>query len=661
MVKAGYVAMRQFVEVVFNIPIHKSFIYAYDQPVTAGCRVLAPFKNRKLMGAVISVFSQPPAVSYPLKEIHAVVDEKPVFDQKLVDLAAWMSKVYLCALGEALMTMLPGGKRERNTFEVKLNYTPAKQAYELAPQQTRAIATILAEPKGTFYVQGVTGSGKTEVFLQIAKKVIAGGRGVIYLVPEISLIPQMVDTFHHEFKNKMAVLHSGLTGAQRLKEWRKIMDGEILLVIGARSAVFAPVKDLGLIIMDEEHETSYKAGSTPRYHARQLAAYRCEKEGARFVMGSATPSLDAYYRMETEQLVRIELPLRLSGGIMPKIKIVDMKKEKGSLSRELVLRIKEAHDEGRQSILFLNRRGFAYLFFCKSCGFEMKCRYCSVSLTFHKKRNQMICHYCGYRAQPAEVCPECGSLDIGYSGFGTEKIEEELQTVFPDLRIKRIDTDAVRKKEELNKSLAGFYHGEVDVLLGTQMVAKGLNFPGVKLVGIISADQGLQLPDFRSLERTFALILQVAGRAGRMMPDGQVIVQTFKPNHNVILKASRGEFREFYLEEIEMRKMLKFPPFFRLIRLVLRSKEEKQVIQTARKLKGLWEEKVKKQQDSQSIEILGPVECPLAMISNNYRYHCIFRSTHFMKLHGLLKEVVSQFTLPKGVYLEIDVDPISLL
>lgn len=650
--------MRQCVEVVFNIPINKSFTYTLPEgeKVAVGCRVTVPFKNRKLLGGVIALRDQPPNEKYVLKEILAVVDEQPVFDERLLALAHWMSRIYICSLGEALMTMLPGGKRERQTFEIAAPYTAATRDYALAPQQTSAIETIMADMTGKYYVQGVTGSGKTEVFLQVAKKVIAQGRGVIYLVPEISLIPQMIDTFHREFKETMAILHSGLTGAQRLREWRKIMNGETLLVIGARSAVFAPVRQLGLIVMDEEHETSYKAGSTPRYHARQIAAYRCEKEGALFVMGSATPSLDAYYRMETGKLTRVELPERLSGGKMPKIKIVDMKKEKGSLSSTLVKAINEVHEAGRQTILFLNRRGFAYLFFCKSCGFEMKCRHCSVSLTFHKNRNHMVCHYCGYRARPVDVCPECGSLDIGYSGFGTEKIEEELTAVFPHLRICRVDTDTIKKKQDLNKLLAGFYHGEIDIMLGTQMVAKGLNFPGVKLVGIISADQGLQLPDFRSLERTFALITQVAGRAGRMSPDGEVIVQTFKPGHYVINRAARNELKDFYLEEIEMRKLLKFPPFFRLIRIVVRSKNENKVIQTAAKLKAVLEKKAR-----QNIEILGPVECPLAMIAKNYRHHFIFRSTNFIYLHNLIQELLSSFVLPKDVFFEIDVDPISLL
>jgi primosomal protein N' (replication factor Y) len=286
----------------------------------------------------------------------------------------------------------------------------------------------------------------------------------------------------------------------------------------------------------------------------------------------------------------------------------------------------------------------------------MKCRYCSVALTYHKNHNHLVCHYCGYRVRPVDVCPECGSLDIGYSGFGTEKIEEELAAVFPSFKVCRLDTDTIKKKQDLNQMLADFYHGKVDILLGTQMVAKGLNFPGVKLVGIISADQGLQLPDFRSLERTFALITQVAGRAGRMIADGQVIVQTFKPGHNVIRRAARHELKDFYLEEIEMRKVLKFPPFFRLIRIVIRSKTEARVTRTAVQLKAVLESKAR-----HNIEILGPVECPLAMIANNYRHHFIFRSTNFMYLHNLIHELLSSFVLPKDVFFEIDVDPVSLL
>lgn len=373
-------------------------------------------------------------------------------------------------------------------------------------------------------------------------------------------------------------------------------------------------------------------------------------------MGSATPSSDAYFRMENKRLTRLELKERLSGGSMPNIEIVDMKKETGILSTRLISAINESFEENRQTILFLNRRGFAHFFFCNSCGYEMKCRNCSVSLTYHKKRNQMICHYCGFKAQPVEVCPECSSLDIGYVGFGTERIEEEIKTIIPGLILARIDTDAVKKKKELQETLTRFKNREIDLLLGTQMVAKGLNFPGVKLVGIISADVGLQFPDFRALERTFSLIVQVSGRAGRMIPDGRVIVQTFKPQNTVVKRAAKGQLEEFYKEELKMRKLLQFPPFFRLIRIVVRGKDKAKVRRAAEEFSEFCA-----RDKLAEISTLGPVECPLSVIAQNYRFHIIFRSKNIKIVHSMVRKAHSDFVTPRGVYLEVDVDPLSLL
>ena len=651
--------MSIYLDIVFNLPIRKTFTYiaSQDQVIDLGQRVIAPFKNKTLTGYVIDKKKNPPAGITGIKEIKRVIDKLPVFDKKVLELAYWISKIYMCSLGEALSAILPGGKKE-----VQLDYIfdPVsennKKSYNLSEEQKNAIESILKEKKGEFYLYGVTGSGKTEVYINVAKEIIADNRGVIYLVPEISLAHQVVECLSQEFK-KVAILHSGLTASQRLKEWMRIFKGEVNIVIGVRSAVFAPLRNLGLIIVDEEHEGSYKSSSTPRYHARQVAIYRCREEKAICIMGSATPSIEAYYRMKTGKLFSFILSERLSGGKMPEVHIVDMKQENSTFSKKLVEEMKRTHALGRQTILFLNRRGFAYYFHCHSCGYEMKCRNCSVTLTFHKKKWKMICHYCGYSIRPIELCPTCGSLDVGYSGFGTERIEEDIQKIFPNFTIKRIDTDTVRNKKKLKSILVDFRKGRIDILLGTQMVAKGLNFPRVMLVGIISADTGLNLPDFRAAERTFSLIVQVSGRAGRMIPDGKVIIQTYKPDNEAVRLAANMKLDEYYDNELAVRKELGFPPFIRLIRIVFRGKDEDKTFNTAKMFYKL----INNGNKDIDFEILGPSECPIGVLSGNFRFQLIFRARTFSRFHNYLKSLLLSFKPLQSVYLEVDIDPISLL
>ncbi|HOV64462.1 MAG TPA: primosomal protein N', partial [Spirochaetia bacterium] len=419
---------------------------------------------------------------------------------------------------------------------------------------------------------------------------------------------------------------------------------------------FAPVNSLGLIIIDEEHEGSYKSGSTPRYHARQVAMKRALMNHCRLVMGSATPSLEAFHLMDSGRIEKLHLPERLSGGTMPQVQIVDMRGEKYSISDTLAAEMRKAKEEGRQTILLLNRRGFSYFFHCRSCGYEMTCKHCSVSLTYHKARGRMICHYCGYNQKPVDVCPECGSLDVGYSGFGTELIEEEVRSRFPDFVVSRVDTDSTQKRDSLKRILADFKNGKIDVLLGTQMVAKGLNFPGVKLVGIVCADTALHLPDFRALERTFSLIVQVSGRAGRYLSDGKVIIQTFSPDNEAIIRASTGDVDGFFAMELADRRKLGFPPFKRIIRIVFRGRDFDRVVQKAHQFARLLSG-----QNTAQTEILGPAECPISLIAGNYRQQLILRTTDFASCHRLVGRVLRSFDKGKNVFMEIDVDPVSIL
>jgi primosomal protein N' (replication factor Y) len=647
--------MPELIEVVFNLPVDRRFTYAapVGLEVKAGMRVTAPFGSRRLLGYVVADGVQAPSGLKEIKEVLRRIDPQPLFGSGEIALAEWLSGMYLCSLGEALAAMLPGGRREVEGEDLP-EESRAEAEIRLTADQAQAVERISAAADGLFYLYGVTGSGKTEVFLRVAAAALARGRGVIYLVPEIALTHQVVEMFAQRFGSQIAVLHSGLSPSRRLNEWGRLRAGEARLAIGARSAVFAPVRDLGLMVIDEEHEGSYKSSTTPRYHARQVAMHRAHAEGAVLVMGSATPSLEAWHSIQEGRIPCLSLSQRVSGGSMPEVRVRGLAGESVPLSRHLIEEIRRTHEAGRQTILFLNRRGFAYFFHCRSCGYEMKCRQCSVALTFHKQRGQMVCHYCGFRTEPVSVCPECGSLEVGYSGFGTEKIEEELARLFPDLTVRRIDTDAVRQRGALAALLSEFRSGRIDILVGTQMVAKGLNFPGVKLVGIVLADSGLRLPDFRAAERTFGLIVQVSGRAGRYHPDGTVVVQTYMPSNQTIALAARGRLEEFYAGELENRRALGFPPYTRLIRIVFRSRSAAKAEQAA-------EDFVRRLKAAREVEVLGPAECALAVIAGNSRTQVLLRSAEFARVHGAARRALASFTPAAGVYLEVDVDPVSLL
>ena len=418
--------MPRYLEVAFNLPLLQHFTYLdlEDAATEPGVRVVAPLGRRRVTGFVVGVPRRAPR-GVALRPIGRRVDAQPVFDGPLLELARWVADMYLCSLGEALAAMIPAGRREalHDDFDSGVERW---RDHALTDEQRRAVAALTASldtaaagaaRSRRFYLRGVTGSGKTAVFLEAARRTVATGRSVIYLVPEISLTHQVVDQFSDVFGAQVAVIHSALTPSQRLQQWGRIRGGDARVVIGARSAVFAPLRNLGMIVLDEEHESSYKSSATPRYHARQVAMHRCTREGATLVMGSATPSLEALHHMESGRLQRLDLTRRPGRGRMPAIEVVAMKGQTGPLSERLVEEIRAAAGAGRQSILFLNRRGFAYFFHCRSCGFEMHCAHCSVSLTWHKATRTMLCHYCGYRATPMRVCPQCSSLDVGYSGL----------------------------------------------------------------------------------------------------------------------------------------------------------------------------------------------------------------------------------------------------
>jgi primosomal protein N' (replication factor Y) len=685
--------MAHFYDVVLNVPLNQSFTYREPEDKTPppaqelfapkkrtvkklpfpqdafGYRVEVRFGNRNMTGFITAQYDGLPETCKvgidKIRPIERVIDTEPLLTPELYDIAKWISRYYLASIGESVFSMIPSGRRE--TDSLGFSFTEDESSFEkrtLSDEQSEAVDGILNEDslskKNFFhYLYGMTGSGKTEVFLTAAERVLAAGKGVIYLVPEIGLTPQIVEAVVKRFGNTAAVLHSELSPSQKLNEWKRILHREARVIVGARSAIFAPVPDLGLVIIDEEHDGSYKAGNAPRYHARQVAMYRCTRNSIPLVMGSATPSVEAYHLMETGVLIKHTLTRRLAGGKMPQISCVNLslpESGKDSLSNQLVAAMHDTLNQKKQIILFLNRRGFTNFFRCNSCGFELKCKNCSVALTYHKNEKRLRCHYCGYSVEPPQQCPHCGSLDIGYMGFGTEFIEAEVNAKFPNARIIRIDTDSLTHKGELQEKLDAFKKGEYDIMLGTQMVAKGLNFPNLQLVGVVLADTALHLPDFRAAERTFALITQVAGRAGRFFPDGKVIVQSYSPDREPIAFAVKGDVDSFYKGELAQREMLGFPPYVRLLRLVFRSQ-----IPNAAKVAANGAASILSSKAPKDVEVMGPAECPLEKISNNWRMQILLRGESISSLQKLASELVWGYKTPSNVYIEVDVDPVNLL
>lgn len=673
----------QYLEIILNLPVNQGFTYSYIPPEKEkpelipeiGKRAEIMFGNKKTQGFIINISDKIPE-SCPvepskIKPIKRVIDKEPLFGKELIEMANWIARYYLCTLGEAVFSMIPSGRRDSSAGGFGFEEEVGKQKKnELSEEQKLAVEEILKSSCGSItsekksdtslfhYLYGPTGSGKTEVFLSLAEKILETGKGVIYLVPEIGLTAQVVQAVSERFGNTAAVLHSGLTPSQRLSEWHRIMHKEARVVVGARSAVFAPVPDLGLIIIDEEHDGSYKSGNNPRYHARQVAMHRCTKLKIPLLMGSATPSVEAWYGMQNGSIKRHLLTKRLAGGQMPHISCIDLSYYPGDgcISKPLEDAINKTLSKGHQTILFLNRRGFTHFFRCNQCGYELVCKNCSVPLTYHKAENRLRCHYCGWSTYPPESCPQCGSLDIGSSGFGTEYIEAETRAKFPNARIVRLDTDILKNKEELIETLEDFKNGKFDIMLGTQMVAKGLNFPKLELVGVILADAGLHMPDFRAGERTFSLITQVAGRAGRYFPDGKVIVQTYSPGKGPVLYACQNRIEDFYGSELAEREMLDFPPFSRLLRLVFRSFNKGLAAETARDAVKILAEGA-----PHGMEIIGPAECPIEKINSSWRYQILLKGSSIIPLQTAARKLLFDYTHNQNVYIEYDVDPVSLL
>ncbi len=542
----------------------------------------------------------------------------------------------------------------------------------LHPRQVAALAKLVPvlerREHGAFLLQGVTGSGKTEVYLSLIERALQLGRGAIVLVPEIALTPQTVGWFRARFE-KVAVMHSRMTDVQRLRAWKSVAKGEARVVVGARSALFAPVKDLGVIVVDEEHEPSFKQGATPRYHARDAAIERARRAGAVCVLGSATPSLESWLAAKEGRLTRVELPERISGHGFPPIEVVDLRTEPVGptghklFSRRLLTLLGETLERREQAILFQNRRGFAPVLWCAGCKQTVCCRSCDVALAWHQRIGRLVCHSCCEEMRQPKSCPTCTKPGLHYVGAGAERIEHEIARVAPTARVRRMDSDTMKRREDYESTLAAFGAGEIDVLVGTQMIAKGLDFPRVTLVGIVSADSALHLPDFRAAERTFQLISQVSGRAGRGELAGRIVVQTLVPTHPAIALAASHDFERFAALESEQRAELDYPPHGRLVRLLFEDTSEKVVIDAARDFGDFLRAKLETAPEGapdREVRVLGPAPAPISQLRGRHRQHLLLKAPgHAMSaVLAALRAVRAEV---RSLAPTVDVDPASML
>ena len=581
-----------------------------------------------------------------LQIVNLCKEEGLVLRKRLVDIS-------LSSLNTLLKkNILVEEKREH----YRLNYqSKLLQKKELTADQKYVVSQVDFN-SGVYLLHGVTGSGKTEVYMELIEKALNDGKGSIVLVPEISLTPQMVERFQKRFGDNIAALHSALSDGEKYDEWRRIARGEANIVIGARSAIFAPIDNIGIIIIDEEHSDSYKQDdSNPRYSAKDVAIMRGKVHNCPVIMGSATPSLESFARARKGVYKLLRLPNRVNGKSLPDVNIIDMNMEikhsKGHFSLPLLKAIEEKINNNEQVILLLNRRGYSSFVTCKSCGYTFKCPNCDISLTYHKSSNTLRCHYCGYGTKVYDTCPECGEKSLNDLGVGTEKVEEELNKIFPEARVLRMDFDTTSYKGAHQRMITDFKDHKYDILLGTQIVAKGLDFDNVTLVGVINADTSLNIPDFRSSENTFSLLAQVAGRSGRSTKSGSVIIQTFNPNHYAIEFTKKHDYIAFYNREMAIRRELKYPPFYYICYIRISGKDKDFLTNESLKIKRALDRNVG------SAIILGPSPNNIFKLNNVYRYGIIIKYKTDESLYVALNKIVDHYKSNQKIKIDIDFNP----
>jgi primosomal protein N' (replication factor Y) len=647
--------------------------YTYAMPAhleglaVPGARVLVPFGSREVTGYVMA--ADQALAGGDARPVSEVLDEPPILTPTAIQLARWIAARYCAPLGEVIRAMLPKGvrsarpggrKRGPRTTSAAVEATRAHDGAEaetplpLTPaQQIAAVPLLEAVASRTHrrvLLHGVTGAGKTEVYLVAIAAALAAGRQAIVMVPEIALTPQTIRRFAARFPGRVAVLHSALTESERAREWRRLRDGELDVVVGSRSAVFAPLPRLGIIVVDEEDAAAYKQDRIPRYHAVDVALERGRLEGVPVVLGSATPRVETFYAAHTGGYELVTLEERVSGRPLPPIEVVDLREElragnRSPLSLELDRALRECHADGGQSILFLNRRGTATVVVCRNCGEALSCDSCSVSLVFHAYRRRCDCHYCGASRAMPDICPSCGSTAIRGLGMGTERLEVEVHERFPSLRLLRMDRDTTASRDAYFTIYDRFANHEADCLIGTQMVAKGWDLGNVRLVGIVNADVSLHFPDYRSGESTFSLLTQVAGRAGRGDEPARVILQTYSPEHYAVRHAVTHDYLSFAREEIRVRRALRFPPYTRMVVCTITHREDARAELEARRA---FAEVSDKLGAGSGLDVLGPTPAFLHRLRGEYRWQITIRGEAIERAFSLL---------PRGRGWSIDVDP----
>ena len=549
-------------------------------------------------------------------------------------------------------------KKIEKTKNLKLT-DEQKNAYD------KVVLDMITNSYEQFLLYGVTGSGKTEVYLQLIDKALKQEKTAIVLVPEISLTPQMIDRFIARFnKDEIAVLHSKLSIGERYDEWNKIKEGKAKIIIGARSAIFAPTENIGIIIIDEEHDSSYKSEAIPKYDAKEIAKRIAKENNCPLVLGSATPDLITYYKAQQGKVTLLELSKRANNSKLPEVEIVDLKMElangnRSMLSTKLYGEIEQNLKQHRQTILFLNRRGFSTFIMCRECGYTVKCKNCNISMTYHKTENKLKCHYCGYEENVVTVCPECHSTKIRYFGTGTQKLEQEINKLFPEASTIRMDIDTVTKKNSHEEILNKFKNENIDILIGTQMVVKGHHFPNVTLVGVIAADSSLNIDDYRANERTFQILTQVAGRAGREQLDGKVIIQTYNPDNFSIICAQKQDYKMFYNTEIALREQLKYPPFCDIILIGFNSLNEKEIIEASTRVYNYLKARLGKQE----FYVLKPMPSPIDKIQNRFRWRIIIKGNMTESANSVINTCLKKFydSNYKNTRISVDVNPNNMI
>lgn len=584
-------------------------------------------------------------------EIVNIIKDKTVSEKELVNVKK-ISKARLNLLVEKKVL----AKELRESYRLEHNDI-SEEKNKLTPLQEKVAKEIIDSSDTVYLLHGVTGSGKTEVYMTLIEEGIKRGKQSIVLVPEISLTPQTLARFEKRFGKRVAVFHSALSEGEKYDEYRRVARGEVNVIVGTRSAIFAPLKDISYIIMDEEHSDSYKQENSPRYDTKMVALERCKYHKAKLILGSATPTLESYARALKGVYHLVNLKKRVGGRSLPKVEFVDMNKAlataKGHFSLELIKRIEETLRRGEQVILLLNRRGYSSVLSCKNCGYVMKCPNCDISLTYHKTNNMLRCHYCGYATNYPKVCPECKEEALRDLGVGTEKIEEEVKSLFGNSKVLRMDVDTTSKKNAHQKIIESFGKGEANILIGTQMVAKGLDFPNVTLVGVLNTDTSLMIPDFRSSEATFDLLSQVAGRSGRAK-EGLVVFQTYNKDHYAISCASNHDYLTFYKEEMAIRKMMKYPPYYYLVLVKISGKDENSCLKEAVRC-----EKVLKKYLDKTI-LLGPTKAMVFKKMNIYTYQIILKYQYQDNLYEILDKLLNYYATKKIVEVSVTFNPVHL-